>query len=110
MVDIPKRDEVWLIALDPTKGSEIQKIRPCVIVSPDEMNRHLRTVIVAPVTSVARRYPTRVAIVHAGKSGEVALDQLRAADRGRLIKKVGTTTPKTAEAISEVLLEMFARR
>lgn len=110
MVETPKRDEVWLIALDPTRGSEIQKTRPCVIISPDEMNRYLRTLLVAPMTSTARRYPTRVPITHAGKPGEVVLDQIRAVDRSRLIKKLGSTTQKTANAISDVLLEMFARR
>jgi mRNA interferase MazF len=110
LVEAPKRDEVWLIALDPTRGSEIQKTRPCVVVSPDEMNRHLRTIIIAPMTSAVRRYPTRVPIVHGGKTGEVVLDQLRAVDRSRLLKKIGIATQKTAEAISEVLVEMFARR
>ena len=110
MVEPPKRDEVWLIALDPTRGSEIRKTRPCVVVSPDEMNLQLRTVIVAPMTSAIRRFPTRVPIVHAGKTGEVVLDQLRTVDRSRLLKKLGNTTPKTAEAISDVLVEMFARQ
>ena len=110
VVETPKRDEVWLIALDPTRGSEIQKTRPCVIISPDEMNSYLRTFIVAPMTSAGRQYPTRVPIAHARKPGEVALDQIRAVDRTRLIKKLGATTQKTAEAISDVLLEMFARR
>jgi mRNA interferase MazF len=90
VVETPKRDEVWLIALDPTRGSEIQKTRPCVVVSPDEMNRHLRTIVIAPMTSAVRRYPTRV-------------------DRSRLLRKLGNTTPKTAGAISDVLVEMFAR-
>lgn len=110
VVETPKRDEIWLIALDPTRGSEIRKTRPCVVVSPDEMNLHLRTIIIAPMTSVVRRYPTRVPIAHAGQTGEVVLDQLRTVDRSRLLKKLGNTTPKTAEAISDTLLEMFARR
>jgi mRNA interferase MazF len=109
VVEPPKRDEIWVIALDPTRGSEIQKPRPCVIVSPDEMNRHLGTIIVAPMTSATRRYLTRVPIVHAGKSGEVALDQLRTVDRQRLIRKLRTAPQKTATAISDVLVEMFAR-
>lgn len=74
------------------------------------MNCYLRTHLVAPMTSTARRYPTRVSITHGGKPGEVVLDQIRAVDRSRLIKKLGNITPKTAEAISDVLLEMFARR
>jgi mRNA interferase MazF len=110
VVETPKQDEVWLIALDPTRGSEIQKTRPCIVVSPDEMNRYLRTIIIAPMTSAVRRYPTRVPIVYAGKAGEVVLDQIRAVDRSRLLRKLGNTTQKTAEAISDVLVEMFARR
>jgi mRNA interferase MazF len=110
VVGTPKRDEIWLIAPDPTRGPEIQKTRPCVVVSPDEMNRYLRTIIIAPMTSAVRRYPTRVPIIHAGKTGEVVVDQLRTVDRSRLLKKLGNTTPRTAEAISDVLVEMFARR
>ena len=96
LVEAPKRDEVWLIALGPTTGSEIQKTRPCVVVSPDEMNRHLGTIIIAPMTSAVRQYPTRVPIVHAGKPGEVVLDQLRAVDRSRLVRKLGNTTQKNS--------------
>jgi mRNA interferase MazF len=75
----------------------------------EKANRHLGTIIIAPMTSATRRYPTRIPIVHAGKSGEVALDQLRTVDRQRLIRKLGTAPQKTAEAISDVLVEMFAR-
>ena len=110
MVDKPPaKDEVWLVSLDPSVGSEIQKTRPCVVVSPDVMNRHLRTVIVAPMTSAERPYPTRVPVMFQGKRGQVALDQLRAADRQRLIRKLGTISSKTAEAVSSRLVEMFAR-
>jgi mRNA interferase MazF len=105
----PRLDDVWLVALDPTEGSEIRKTRPCVVVSPDEMNRYLRTVIVAPMTTAERAYPTRVALRFQGKSGQAALDQLRAVDRERLVRKLGVVSAKTAETISSVLVEMFGR-
>jgi mRNA interferase MazF len=105
----PARDEVWLVSLDPTVGFDIQKTRPCLVVSPDEMNRHLRTVIVAPMTSAERPYPTRVSVTFQGKRGQVALDQIRAADRQRLIRKIGTISSKTSLAVSSRLVEMFTR-
>jgi mRNA interferase MazF len=110
VVGVPKQDEIWLISVDPTKGAEIRKTRPCVIVSPDDLNRYLQTVIVAPMTTVTHRYPTRVPILHAGKTGEIVLDQLRAVDRQRLVRRFGRITQKTAENVSSVLLELFARR
>jgi mRNA interferase MazF len=109
MVSHPRRDEVWLIALDPSKGSEIKKTRPCLVVSPDEMNEPLRTVLVAPMTTTQRSYPTRVNATFRNKAGQVALDQLRAVDRERLIRKLGTISTKTASQVSSVLLEMFTR-
>ncbi len=108
--DTPRLDEVWLVSLDPTQGADIQKTRPCLVVSPDESNRHLRTVIIAPMTTVARPYPTRVALTFQGKQGQVALDQLRAIDRQRLVRKLGRVSPKTAAAVSTVLVEMFTRQ
>jgi mRNA interferase MazF len=105
----PRRDEVWLVSLNPTHGSEIQKTRPCLIVSPDEMNRHLQTVIVAPMTTTIRAYPTRIAVRFQGKSGQAALDQLRAVDRQRLVKRLGTISPAVAQRASVVLVEMFTR-
>lgn len=102
-------DEVWLVSLDPVQGSEIRKTRPCLVISPDEMNRHLRTVIVAPMTTADRPYPTRVPLSFQGKHGQVALDQLRAVDRQRLVKKLGAVSGKTAEAVSARLVEMFVR-
>jgi len=110
MVSHPRQDQVWLVSLDPTQGYEIQKTRPCLVVSPDETNRHLRTVIIAPMTTAERPYPTRVAVRFQGKSGQVALDQLRAVDRQRLVRKLGMVSAKTAQAVSTVLVEMFARR
>jgi mRNA interferase MazF len=109
VVSEPQRDEVWLVALDPTQGVEIQKTRPCLVISPDEMNRYLRTVIIAPMTTVTRSYPTRVAVRFQGKRGQVALDQLRAVDRQRLVRMLGEVSAKTAQEVSATLLEMFAR-
>ena len=105
----PQRDEVWLVTLDPTQGIEIQKTRPCLVISPDEMNQHLQTVIVAPMTTVTRPYPTRVALRFQGKRGQVAVDQLRAVDRQRLVRKLGTVSASTARVVSATLLEMFSR-
>ena len=105
----PRRDEVWLVSLDPTQGSEIRKTRPCLVVSPDEVNEFLRTVIIAPLTTTERTYPTRVAITFRNRRGQVALDQIRAVDRDRLVRKLSTSPPKTALAVSAVLVEMFAR-
>ena len=109
MVSHPQLDEVWLISLDPTQGSEIQKTRPCLVVSPDEINRHLRTVIIAPMATSERPYPTRVTVTFQSKRGQVALDQLRAVDRQRLVRKLGSVSAKTAQAVSTVLVEMFTR-
>ncbi len=109
MVNHPRQDEVWLVTLDPTRGSEIQKTRPCLVISPNEMNRYLGTVIVAPMTRAERPYPNRVAIAFQGKRGQVATDQLRAIDRERLVRKLGKAPAKTAEAVSAALIEMFAR-
>ncbi|HTP34025.1 MAG TPA: type II toxin-antitoxin system PemK/MazF family toxin [Candidatus Acidoferrales bacterium] len=109
MVNPPRRDEVWLVSLDPAEGHEIQKTRPCLVVSPDEMNHHLQTVIIAPMTTVVRAYPTRVAAVFHGKRGQVVLDQIRTVDRQRLIRKLGRTSSQTAHAVSSVLTEMFRR-
>jgi mRNA interferase MazF len=105
----PRLDEVWLVSLDPTQGAEIQKTRPCLVISPNEANRSLQTLIIAPMTTALRPYPTRVAVAFLGKRGQVALDQLRAVDRHRLVRKLGKVSLVTAEAVSAVLIEMFAR-
>jgi mRNA interferase MazF len=97
--------EAWIRRL----GVESQKTRPCLIVSPDEMNQHLRTVIIAPMTMVVRPYPTRVPIRFRGKQGQVVLDQLRAVDRQRLLRNVGRVAASTAQAASATLIEMFGR-
>lgn len=109
MVNYPRRDEVWLIALDPSKGSEIRKTRPCLVISPDEMNESLQTVLVAPMTTTLRTYPTRITVAFRDKTGQVALDQLRAVDRQRLLRKLGVVSSKAAHEVSSVLLEMFVR-
>ena len=109
-MNYPQRDEVWLVSLDPTQGSEIQKTRPGLVVSPNEANEYLRTVIIAPMTTTERPYPTRVSITFQNKHGQVALDQIRAVDRQRLVRKLGATAAKTAEAVSSVLIEMFTRQ
>ena len=105
----PRRDEIWLVSLDPTQGAEMHKTRPCLVVSPDEMNQHLRTVMIAPMTTVMRPYPTRVQVRFQGKRGQVVLDQLRAVDRQRLVRKLGTVSGGTAQAASATLLEIFSR-
>lgn len=103
-----ERFDVWLVNLDPTVGSEIHKTRPCVVVSPDEMNRHIRTAIVAPMTTRGRPYPTRVQCRFRRKSGQVVLDQLRAVDRGRLVRRLGRLERRTAARVLDVLAQMFA--
>jgi len=103
-----RRFEIFLVSLDPTVGSEIQKTRPCMVVSPDEMNRYLRTVIVAPLTTSLRPYPTRVPIRFQRKEGQAALDQIRTVDKVRLVKRLGAADPETAGAVAATLVEMFA--
>lgn len=105
---VVKRFEVYLINLDPTIGSEIKKTRPCLIVSPDEMNRHIATVIIAPMTTKSRSYPTRVSCKFEGKPGQVVLDQLRTVDKKRLVKKLGRIDKKTQQSVLSILAEIFA--
>jgi mRNA interferase MazF len=101
------RFEVYLINLEPTVGREIKKTRPCLIVSPDEINHNIRTVIVAPLTTKGQSYPTRVPCRFKGREGQIVLDQIRAVDRSRLIKKLGRIHGKTAAAVLDVLQEIF---
>jgi mRNA interferase MazF len=103
-----RRFDVYLVSLDPTIGSEIRKTRPCLIVSPDEMNFGIATVIVAPLTTRGRPYPTRVACRFDGKDGHVVLDQLRTVDKRRLLKRLGQIDTETQEAVLVLLAEMFA--
>ncbi|MEM9271753.1 MAG: type II toxin-antitoxin system PemK/MazF family toxin [Cyanobacteria bacterium P01_F01_bin.143] len=102
-----KRGEVYLINLDPTIGSEIKKTRPCVIVSPDEMNKYIRTVIIAPMTTKIRAYKSRVAVEFQDKQGQVMLDQLRTVDKKRLLKKLGNVSTKDMKKVLSLLQEMF---
>jgi len=108
VVKAVKRFDIWLVSLDPTRGSEIQKTRPCLIISPDEINMWLRTVIIAPMTTGARSYPTRIKIRFESKDGQVALDQLRTIDKSRLVKKLGKAPEKTSLSVSQTLVEMFS--
>jgi mRNA interferase MazF len=102
------RGEVWLIALDPTVGSEIRKTRPCMVVSPPEMHDYLRTVIVAPMTTAGRPAPYRIPLRFSGKSGLVLLDQIRSVDKARLVKRVGMVSPVTLRATLAALQQTFA--
>lgn len=109
VVKAPRQDDVWLVGLDPVGGSEIQTTRPCLVVSPNELNGYLRGIIVVPMTTVERPYPSRVSVTFQGKRGQIALDQIRAVDRERLVRRLGAITPKTAQAVSAPLVEMFVR-
>lgn len=103
-----KRGDIWLVNLDPTVGSEIQKSRPCVVVSPAELNDTLRTVIVAPMISKGFAAPFRVPVTHAGTKGQIVLDQLRTVDKLRLVKKLGAVPAKTLTTVLVTLQEVFA--
>jgi len=108
MAMVVKRFDVYLINLDPTIGSEIKKTRPCLIISPDEINRHIRTVIVAPMTTAGKNYPTRVFCEFQGKKGQIVLDQIRTIDKSRLIKKAGTIDPEIQAEVISTLQSLFA--
>ena len=105
---VVKRFDVYLVALDPTIGSEIMKTRPCLVVSPDEMNRHIATVIVAPMTTKGQPYPSRVPCQFEGKEGQVVLDQLRTVDKTRLVKHLGRIDAEAQTAVLGTLAKMFA--
>jgi len=109
MAMVVNRFDIYLINLDPTLGAEIKKTRPCLIISPDEMNRHIRTVIVAPLTTKGgKAYPSRVACEFRGKKGQIVLDQIRTLDKSRLIKKLGTADPQIQVEVISTLQKMFA--
>lgn len=99
--------EVFLINLDPTIGHEIKKTRPCVIISPDEINRNIQTIIIAPMTTKSHDYPTRVVVKFQGTSGWVVLDQIRTVDKRRLVKKLGRITRSEIEKVKSVIKEML---
>lgn len=102
------RFDVYLVALDPSIGREIRKTRPCLVVSPDEMNHHIQTAIVAPMTTKGRHYPTRVPCRFAGKVGQIVLDQIRTVDQSRLVKRLGRLDARTSQRVLRVLQELFA--
>jgi len=103
------RFDVFLVGLDPTLGHELKKTRPCTVISPDEMNRHIGTVIVAPMTTKRHSYPTRAECVFQGVAGQIVLDQLRTVDKRRLIKKLGRLAPATCDHVLGILSEMFQK-
>jgi mRNA interferase MazF len=105
---VVRRFQVYLVNLDPTIGSEIKKMRPCLIISPNEMNNHIATVIVAPMTSKGRDYPTRVDCQFEGKDGQIVLDQIRTVDKSRLVKNLGMISANAQTEVLDVLLDMFS--
>jgi mRNA interferase MazF len=102
-----KQYHIVLVNLDPTLGSEIQKTRPCVIVSPNEMNENLSTIVIAPMTSTSRKYPTRINVKHNNQEGWVVIDQIRTIDKIRIVKKVGELTEKEIRECKRVIRETF---
>ena len=108
MALVARRFEVHLVRLDPTEGREIRKTRPCLVISPDEMNRHIDTVIVAPMTTKGRLYPTRIPVRFQRKTGQIVLDQIRTVDKARLVKRLGTIDHITADRVLALLAELFA--
>lgn len=108
MALVVSRFDVFLITLDPAQGHEIRKTRPCVVISPDEMNRHIGTVIVAPMTTKGRDYLTRIPLTFQRKKGQIVLDQVRTVDKARLVKRLGKIDKNTAARTLTVLQEMFA--
>lgn len=106
---VTNRFDVFLLSLDPTRGSEIRKTRPCLVISPDEMNDHIRTVIVAPMTTKGHPYPSRVPCTFQGKRGQVVLDQIRTVDKTRLVRRLGTISAAVQAKVLDSLQEMFAR-
>ena len=105
---VVRRFEVYLVSLNPTVGSEIKKTRPCVVISPDDMNRWIRTVIIAPMTTKGQPYPTRVPCHFQGRDGQVVLDQIRTVDKSRLVQKLGYLDKPTQREVFAILSEMFA--
>ncbi|QKZ13674.1 type II toxin-antitoxin system PemK/MazF family toxin [Spirosoma sp. KUDC1026] len=101
------RFDIWLVSLDPTKGSEIAKTRPCLVVSPDEVNRRLNTVLIAPMTSTRKLYPTRINTHFAGQDGQIALDQLRSVDKTRLVKRLGSLDDSVCQEVCQTLVALF---
>ena len=105
---VVKRFDVFLVNLDPTVGSEIKKTRPCLIISPNEMNKHISTVIIAPMTTKGALYSTRVTCIFQGKEGQIVLDQIRTVDKSRLFRKLGKISDESQKSVLEILSELFA--
>ena len=105
---VVNRFDVFLVSLDPTVGHEIKKTRPCLVISPDEMNHNISTVIVAPMTTKGKGYPTRVSCTFQGKRGQIVLDQIRTIDKDRLVKRLGTISRSAQKKVLDILQEMFA--
>ena len=105
---VAARFEVYLVRLDPSEGHEIRKTRPCVVISPDELNRHIRTVIVAPMTTKGGSFPTRIPVRFQRKEGQIVLDQIRTIDESRLVRRLGKISTSAAQRVLRVLAEMFA--
>ncbi len=108
MAMVIERFEVYLVNLDPTQGREIQKARPCLVISPNEINHYIGTIIIAPMTTKGRNYPTRVPVTFEGKNGQIVLDQIRTVDKTRLFRRLGQIDESTAQRVLEVLAEIFA--
>ncbi len=108
MAELVRRGDIFLVSLDPTLGEEIQKSRPCVIVSPNELNMYLHTFIVAPLTTESHNYPYRVPCRFQGRTGHVVIDQIRTIDRVRLVRRLGKLPPATVKRVLAILQEMFA--
>jgi len=107
--DTVRRGDIFLITLDPTRGEEIRKTRPCVVISPDELNAHLHTYIVAPLTTGSHQYPFRISCQFQGRAGHIVLDQIRTVDRERMVKKLGKLPSSTLTHVMTILQEMFTR-
>jgi mRNA interferase MazF len=109
LVTYPQRGDVWLVSLEPTIGSEIKKTRPCIVISPDEINKLLRTVIVAPLTSAIKNYPTRLIIIFQTRESSIVLDQIRSVDKSRLLRKLGNISIEDSQKVSKILVTMFSQ-
>ena len=107
MPDTVRRGDVFLITLDPVRGEEIRKTRPCVVISPDELNAYLHTYLVAPLTTGSRQYPFRISCQFQGRAGHIVLDQIRTVDRERMVRKLGKLSSSTLEHVLTILQEMF---
>ncbi len=102
-----KQYQIILVNLDPTIGSEIKKTRPCVVISPDEMNKYLRTIVIAPMTTNSKKYPTRVEVKHDNKTGWIVLDQIRTIDKQRIIKELGRLSKPEIKEVKEIIKETY---